>query len=137
MHTDHVDLNARAGRTAGNGDGLTTGTAAIARTGPLVICVRGMIALPASPQMHNVTSDKSILGIGASSGFTGGGLNVGLPVDDATTSPPANAVHNVIIRNLVFRNATDDSTLDATKPPETPSDEDARDLFKVMKKREF
>jgi hypothetical protein len=33
VHTDHVDLNARAGRTAGNGDGLTTGTAAIARTG--------------------------------------------------------------------------------------------------------
>ena len=25
------------------------------------------------------------------------------------TSPPANAVHNVIIRNLVFRNASDDS----------------------------
>jgi pectate lyase len=82
--------------------------AAIARTGPLVICVRGMIQLPASPQMHNVTSDKSILGIGASSGFTGSGLNVGLPIDE-TTSPPANAVHNVIIRNLVFRNATDDS----------------------------
>jgi hypothetical protein len=30
-----------------------------------------------------------------------------------------------------------DSTLDATKPPETPSDEDAADLFKEMKKREF
>jgi len=81
---------------------------AIARTGPLVICVRGMIQLPSSPQMHNVTSDKSILGIGASSGFTGGGLNVGLPISEVTT-PPADAVHNVIIRNLVFRDATDDS----------------------------
>jgi pectate lyase len=81
---------------------------AIARTGPLIICVRGMIQLPASPQMHNVTSDKTILGIGATSGLTGGGLNVGLPISEVT-SPPADAVHNVIIRNLVFRTATDDS----------------------------
>src|SRR5688572_8480426 len=83
-------------------------TSAIARGGPLVICVRGMIQLPASPQMHNVTSDKTIVGIGAASGFTGGGLNVGLPISEVT-APPADAVHNVIIRNLVFRNATDDS----------------------------
>jgi hypothetical protein len=33
VHTDHVDLDARAGRAAGDGDGLTSGTAAIARTG--------------------------------------------------------------------------------------------------------
>jgi len=83
-------------------------TSAIARTGPLVICVRGMIQLPASPQMHNVTSDKTIVGIGSTSGFTGGGINIGLPISEVT-SPPADAVHNVIIRNLVFRNATDDS----------------------------
>src|SRR4029079_4786230 len=62
--------------------------AAIARTGPLVICVRGMIVLPASPQLHNVNAEKSSLGIGPSSGFTGGALNIGLPVDDAITSPP-------------------------------------------------
>jgi pectate lyase len=81
---------------------------AIARTGPLIVCVRGLIQLPASPQMHNVTSDKTILGIGATSGITGGGLNVGLPISEVT-SPPADAVHNVIIRNMLFRGATDDS----------------------------
>jgi pectate lyase len=110
-----VNALGQAGTTGGAGgpvvevDTAAEFTAAIARTGPLVICVRGMIQLPASPQMHNVTSDKSILGIGAASGFTGGGLNIGLPNDDSITSPPANAVHNVIIRNLVFRGATDDS----------------------------
>ena len=52
--------------------------------------------------------DKTIVGIGASSGITGGGLNLGLPVSNAT-SPPANAVHNVIIQNLMFRSASDDS----------------------------
>ncbi|MEW9553690.1 polysaccharide lyase family 1 protein [Nonomuraea sp. NPDC050783] len=81
--------------------------AAIGRSGPLNICVRGTITVPAG--MHNVTSDKTIVGIGAGAGITGGGLTIGLPVDDAVTSPPANAVHNVIIRNLSFRGATDDS----------------------------
>ena len=33
VHTDHEQLNARAGQVAGDGDGLTSGTAAIARTG--------------------------------------------------------------------------------------------------------
>ncbi|SDM45544.1 pectate lyase [Nonomuraea jiangxiensis] len=80
---------------------------AMGQSGPLNICVRGMITVPAG--MHNVASDKTIVGIGAGSGITGGGLNIGLPAEDGVTSPPANAVHNVIIRNLVFRNATDDS----------------------------
>ncbi|MFI9007840.1 hypothetical protein ACIGNX_11485 [Actinosynnema sp. NPDC053489] len=80
--------------------------AAIARTGPLNICVRGMIALPGP--MHDVTSDKTIVGIGSASGFTGGGLNIGLPVSD-TTTPPADAVHNVVVRNLVFRDWADDA----------------------------
>lgn len=79
---------------------------AIATSGPLNICVRGMITLPGP--MHDVPSDKSIIGIGASSGISGAGLNVGLPIS-SVTSPPADAVHNVIIRNLVFRDATDDS----------------------------
>ena len=30
-----------------------------------------------------------------------------------------------------------DSTLDATKQPERPTDEDAQDIFNIMKKREF
>ncbi|RVX45232.1 pectate lyase [Nonomuraea polychroma] len=80
---------------------------AIGQSGPLNICVRGMITVPAG--MHNVTSDKTIVGVGAASGITGGGFNIGLPADDSITSPPADAVHNVIVRNLVFRNATDDS----------------------------
>ncbi|GAA1031737.1 hypothetical protein GCM10009557_27970 [Virgisporangium ochraceum] len=80
--------------------------AAIARPGALIIQVNGMIALPGP--MHDVTSDKTIVGVGAGSGLTGGGLNVGLPVSEVT-SVPANAVHNVIIRNLNFRNTPDDA----------------------------
>ncbi|GAA3788461.1 hypothetical protein GCM10022226_03880 [Sphaerisporangium flaviroseum] len=80
---------------------------AIAQSGPLNICVRGMITVPAG--MYNVASDKTIVGIGSNAGISGGGLNIGLPVDDAITSPPATAVNNIIIRNLSFRNANDDS----------------------------
>jgi pectate lyase len=80
---------------------------AIGAAGPRTVCVIGMIALPAG--MYDVASDKSIVGLGASSGITGGGLNIGLPIDDDITAPPAGAVHNVIIQNLVFRAASDDS----------------------------
>ena len=79
---------------------------AIGQSGPLTICVDGTITLPAG--MYNVASDKSIVGVGATAGITGGGFNIGLPVSEIT-SPPADAVHNVIIQNLSFRNATDDS----------------------------
>ena len=58
--------------------------------------------------MHNVASDKTIIGVGGTAVLSGGGLNIGLPVDDAITSPPANAVHNIIIRNIHFTGATDD-----------------------------
>ncbi|WP_117208222.1 pectate lyase [Allorhizocola rhizosphaerae] len=110
--------------TSGTADGHATGTtggaggpkvevdtageliSAIGQSGPLQICVRGMITLPAG--MYDVTSHKTIVGIGDNSGITGGGFNIGLPISDVTT-PPANAVHNVIIRNLIFRNASDDS----------------------------
>ncbi|MDI6099375.1 DUF1080 domain-containing protein [Actinoplanes sp. NEAU-A12] len=78
----------------------------IAAPGPLTICVLGVIALPAG--MYDVTSDKSIVGVGATAGITGGGLNIGLPVSTVTT-PPADAVHNVIVQNLSFRGASDDS----------------------------
>ncbi|MEV4416628.1 pectate lyase [Catellatospora sp. NPDC049609] len=80
---------------------------AIGQSGPLNICVKGMITLPAG--MYNVSSHKSIIGVGSTAGISGGGFNIGLPIDDAITSPPANAVQNVIIRNLSFRNASDDS----------------------------
>ena len=72
----------------------------MASTGPKIIQVSGTDRLPGP--MHEVTSDKTIVGVGANSGFTGGGLNIGLPIDNAITAPPANAVHNVILRNLNF-----------------------------------
>jgi pectate lyase len=79
---------------------------AIATPGPLTICVSGTITLPAG--MYDVTSDKSVVGVGSTAGITGGGFNIGLPVSDVTTAP-ADAVHNVIIQNLTFRGASDDS----------------------------
>ncbi|QQQ79949.1 pectate lyase [Saccharothrix sp. 6-C] len=107
-----VDALGQNGTTGGaGGPEVTVSTAAdliaaVKATGPRVVRVQGMITLPAG--MHDVTSDKTVVGVGAASGITGGGLNIGLPVSE-TTTPPADAVHNVIIRNLVFRNATDDS----------------------------
>ncbi|MDG4823911.1 pectate lyase [Asanoa sp. WMMD1127] len=82
----------------------------IARPGPYVIQVSGSITLPTgrTDGMHNVTSDKTIVGLGATGRLVGGGLTIGLPVDDDVTAPPADAVHNVIIRNLSITGATDD-----------------------------
>ena len=79
---------------------------AIGRPEPLTICVSGTITLPAG--MYDVASNKSIVGVGATAGITGGGFNIGLPASTATTLP-ADAVRNVIIQNLTFRNASDDS----------------------------
>jgi pectate lyase len=103
--------------TTGGAAGATVTAAAtaqfldyIARPEPLVVQVRGTITLPTgtSDGMHNVASDKTILGVGSDARLVGGGLNIGLPVDDDVTSPPANAVHNVIIRNVSLSGATDD-----------------------------
>ncbi|WP_438030036.1 pectate lyase family protein [Sorangium sp. So ce233] len=82
----------------------------IARPGPYVIQVSGTIALPTGTTdgMHDVTSHKTILGLGADATLTGGGLKIGLPVDDAITSPPPDAVHNIIIRNVKITGASDD-----------------------------
>ncbi|MET0414515.1 MAG: pectate lyase [Actinoplanes sp.] len=82
----------------------------IARPGPYVIQVSGTITLPTgrTDGMHSVSSDKTIVGLGSTAALVGGGLNIGLPVDDDVTSPPANAVHNVVIRNLRMSGATDD-----------------------------
>jgi pectate lyase len=79
---------------------------AIGQPGSLVIEVDGMITLPGP--MHDVGSDKTILGLGAGSGITGGGLNIGLEIDDDITEPPANAVNNIIIRNLNLTQCPDD-----------------------------
>ncbi|MEU4623485.1 right-handed parallel beta-helix repeat-containing protein [Actinoplanes sp. NPDC023801] len=82
-------------------------TEAIARPGPLVVQVQGTITLPGP--MHDVSSDKTIIGLGSGATITGGGLNIGLPIDNAVTAPPANAVNNVIIRNLRFSGWPDDA----------------------------
>jgi pectate lyase len=106
-----VDALGQNSTTGGSGGPtVTVSTAAelidfVSRPGRFVIRVNGVIPLTG---MLDVTSDKTIVGVGAGSGITGGGLNVGLPVSDVTTAP-ADAVHNVIIRNLVFSNASDDA----------------------------
>jgi pectate lyase len=103
----------RHGTTGGlGGRAVTVRTAddflaAIAQPGPLIIKVDGVLALPGP--MHDVTSDKTIVGVGAASGLTGGGLNVGLPIDNSIVEPPDNAVHNVIIQNLTFDAWADDA----------------------------
>ena len=87
------------GTTGGAGGSTVTVTSASAldsalqSSSRLIIRVSGMISITG---MHKVASNKSILGVGSSSGITGGGLNL-------------SSVSNVIIRNMVFRNADDDS----------------------------
>jgi pectate lyase len=94
---------------------VTVSTAAafldhIARPGPYVVQVSGTITLPtgSTDGMHAVASDKTIVGLGSTAALVGGGLTIGLPVADDVTTPPADAVHNVIIRNLRMSGATDD-----------------------------
>jgi pectate lyase len=111
-----VDALGQNGTTGGAGGTVVTVTTAaqfldyIARPGRYVIRVAGTITLPtgSTDGMHNVTSDKTIIGVGADARLVGGCLNIGLPVDDDVTSPPANAVHNIIVRNLSISGATDD-----------------------------
>jgi pectate lyase len=87
------------GTTGGSGGSTVTVSSASALDSALqsssrqIIRVSGMISLSG---MHKVSSNKSILGVGSGSGISGGGLNL-------------SGVSNVIIRNLVFRNADDDS----------------------------
>ncbi len=101
------------GTTGGAGGAtVTVSTAeafldAIAAEAPLIVQVDGMIALPGP--MHEVASDKTIVGLGADSGLTGGGLNIGLPIDNGITEPPDDAVHNVIVQNLTFDEWADDA----------------------------
>ncbi|MGR6914158.1 pectate lyase family protein [[Actinomadura] parvosata] len=116
--TGFASVNAlgQNGTTGGAGGPTVTVTTTaqfldyIARPGPHTIQVSGTITLPtgSTDGMHNVTSDKTIIGLGSTARLVGGGLNIGLPVDDDVTTPPANAVHNVIIRNLSIAGATDD-----------------------------
>jgi pectate lyase len=64
---------------------------------PYTIMVSGRIS---AGGMITVVANKSILGVGANAEITGGGLQLG------TTTRPGN---NVIIRNIRFSNASDDS----------------------------
>jgi pectate lyase len=87
------------GTTGGAGGPTVTVTsasqldAAISSSTRQIVRIQGMLSISG---MHKVASNKTIIGVGASSGFTGGGLTL-------------NTVSNVIIRNLVFTNADDDS----------------------------
>ena len=88
------------GGTKGGGSGtvVTVNTAAALKSAlssstSQTVKVSGMITISG---MYSVASNKTVLGSGAGSGITGGGLNL-------------SGVKNVIIRNLVFKNASDDS----------------------------
>lgn len=112
-----VNALGQNGTTGGAGGPTVTVSTAnalidlLARTGPYVIQVQGAITLPtgSTDGMYQVTSDKTLIGLGSTAEIRGGGLTIGLPVNDAVTAPPADAVHNVIIRNLRFSGATDDA----------------------------
>ena len=68
-------------------------TSAISSSTSQTVKVSGLISISG---MLKVASNKTIIGVGSASGITGGGLTL-------------SGVKNVIIRNLVFKNANDDS----------------------------
>ncbi|AGL18997.1 polysaccharide lyase family 1 protein [Actinoplanes sp. N902-109] len=87
------------GTTGGSASTVVTVTSASALTSAIssstsqTVRVSGLISISG---MLTVASNKTIIGVGSGSGVTGGGFNL-------------SSVRNVIIRNLVFRNASDDS----------------------------
>jgi pectate lyase len=86
------------GTTGGNSTTSTVTNAsqldaALASTSVGTVRVSGIISLTG---MHRVPSNKTVIGVGSNSGLNGGGLNV-------------TQARNVIIRNLRFTNADDDS----------------------------
>ncbi len=91
-----VDALGQNGTTGGAGGRVVTATTAaqfidyISRDEPLVVQVGGTITLPTgtSDGMHQVASDKTVIGLGSDARLTGGGLNIGAAVDDKVTSPP-------------------------------------------------
>jgi len=93
----YASLN--GGTTGGSSGTVVTVTSASALKSALssstsqTVKVSGLISISG---MYSVASNKTILGVGSSSGVTGGGFNL-------------SGVKNVIIRNLVFKNADDDS----------------------------
>ncbi|HEX6682329.1 MAG TPA: hypothetical protein VF062_06015 [Candidatus Limnocylindrales bacterium] len=91
------------GTTGGAGGPTVTVTSAAqladfaGRPEPYIIMVSGTIS---ASSMLTVVANKSILGVGSGAHITGGGLQLG------TTTRPGN---NVIIRNIRFSDADDDS----------------------------
>jgi pectate lyase len=87
------------GTSGGSSSTVVTVTSASALKSALssstsqTVRVSGLISFSG---MYSVASNKTIIGVGSGSGVTGGGLNL-------------SGVRNVIIRNLVFKNANDDS----------------------------
>ncbi|MGC5011873.1 pectate lyase family protein [Streptosporangium sp. DT93] len=98
-----VDASGQNGTTGGAGGPVVTVTTAAAlkdyvgRAGAYVIQVSGRIQVSG---MLTVVANKSILGVGTTAEITGGGLQLG------STTRPGN---NVIIRNIRFSGASDDS----------------------------
>ncbi len=66
---------------------------AISSSTSQTVKVSGLISIAG---MYPVASNKTIIGVGAASGVTGGGFTL-------------SAVKNVVIRNLVFKNSSDDA----------------------------
>ncbi|MCJ8499171.1 pectate lyase family protein [Desulfatitalea alkaliphila] len=95
-----VSANGLNTTTGGAGGTLVTVTSASAlrdyinRSGAYVIQVSGTIRIDSG--MHRVASNKTIIGLGNNAVISGGGLNL-------------SGVSNVIIRNIRFTNADDDS----------------------------
>ncbi|MDR8409396.1 right-handed parallel beta-helix repeat-containing protein [Nonomuraea sp. 3-1Str] len=98
-----VDALGQNGTTGGaGGPSVTITTAAqlkdyAGRAGPYTLWISGRVR---TSGMITVVANKSILGVGATAEITGGGLQLG------STTRPGN---NVIIRNLRFTAADDDS----------------------------
>ncbi|MGI5213503.1 pectate lyase family protein [Plantactinospora sp. CA-290183] len=98
-----VDALGQPGTTGGaGGPTVTVSTAAeledyVGRAGPYIVRVAGRIQVG---DMVTVVANKSILGVGGTAEITGGGLQLG------STTRPGN---NVIIRNIRFTGAEDDS----------------------------
>lgn len=96
-----VNALGQNGTTGGAGGPTVTVTTAsqfldyIGRTGPYIIKVNGLLVLPSA--MHNISSNKTILGIGNYSGISGAGLQV------------TNSSKNIIVRNMLFTGAPDDA----------------------------
>ena len=98
-----VNALGQNGTTGGAGGQTVTATTAaqledyVGRPEPLIVMVSGTISFD---DMITVVANKSIIGVGTSAHITGGGLQLG------STTRPGN---NVIIRNIRFTDASDDS----------------------------